>query len=103
LPPGTEWQTVYLAAELPGRFLEFLLYRKSVTLFGDEADEKIEQSGRRLVKWYCGRLKEAFGFASNAALIRNTRGGHLYYLMLASLKATGVKIADHILGAGDTV
>lgn len=80
-----------------------IAYRKSLTLFGDEADEKIEQSGKRLVKWYRGRLKEAFGFASKAALIRNTRGGHLYYLMLASPKGTGVKIADYILGAGETV
>jgi hypothetical protein len=36
-------------------------------------------------------------------LIRNTRGGHLYYLMLASPKSTGVKIADYILGAGETI
>jgi three-Cys-motif partner protein len=79
-----------------------VVYRKSPTLFGEVAEEKIEQSGMRLVKWY-RRLKEAFGFASKAALIRNTRGRHLYYLMLASPKGTGVKIADHILGAGESI
>jgi three-Cys-motif partner protein len=80
-----------------------VVYRTRPTLFGDEADEKMDQSGKRLVKWYRGRLKEAFGFASKAALIRNTRGGHLYYLMLASPKSTGVRIADHILGAGESI
>lgn len=80
-----------------------VVYRKTPTLFGDETEEKIEQSGERLVKWYRGRLREAFGFASKAALIRNSRGGHLYYLMLASPKRTGVKIANHILSAGETI
>jgi three-Cys-motif partner protein len=80
-----------------------VVYSKSTTLFGDEAERKVEQSGERLVKWYRGRLKEAFGFVSKAALIRNTRSGHLYYLMLASPNKTGVRIADYILGAGETI
>lgn len=79
-----------------------IIYRKARTLFGDE-EEKIEQSGKRLVKWYRDRLKEVFGNASKAALIRNTKGGHLYYLLLASPNPTGVKIANYILSAGETV
>jgi hypothetical protein len=40
---------------------------------------------------------------SKAALIRNTRGGHLYYLLLASHNGIGVKIANPILSAGEVV
>lgn len=80
-----------------------VVYRKSQTLFGDDKEEKIEKSGVRLVNWYRNRLKDAFGYASKAALIRNSRGGHLYYLMLASPNRTGVKIADDILGAGESI
>lgn len=58
---------------------------------------------RSLVKWYRERLRQAFGHASRAALIRNTRQGHLYYLILVSANKTGVKIADDILSAGETV
>jgi len=79
-----------------------VVYRTTRTFFGD-AEEKIEQSGKRLVKWYQGRLRAAFGHVTKAALIRNTRRGHLYYLMLASPKRTGARIADHILGAGETI
>ncbi|MFO0916665.1 MAG: three-Cys-motif partner protein TcmP [Pirellulales bacterium] len=79
-----------------------VVYRTTRTLFGDE-EEKIEQSGKRLVKWYQSRLQAAFGHVTKAALIRNTRGGHLYYLLLASPNRTGAKIADHILGAGETI
>jgi three-Cys-motif partner protein len=78
------------------------LYKKEKTLFGEET-EKIEQSGKALVKWYRKRLRKAFGHASKAALILNTKGAHLYYLLLASPKPTGVKIADYILSAGEWV
>jgi three-Cys-motif partner protein len=79
------------------------IYRKEQTLFGEATEEKIEKSGRQLLKWYRERLRNVFGHVSRAALFRNTRGGHLYYLMLASPNATGVKIANHILSAGETV
>lgn len=80
-----------------------VVYRKSRSLFGEDEDEKIQKSGERLVHWYRSRLEDAFGFASKAALIRNSRGGHLYYLMLASPNSTGAKIANNILGAGESV
>jgi three-Cys-motif partner protein len=79
-----------------------VVYKRTPTLFGDE-DEKIEQSGQRLVKWYRDRLQQVFGFVSKAALIRNSKGGHLYYLMLATPKKTGVKIANGILSVGETI
>ena len=80
------------------------IYKKrKADLFGDEPIEKVEKSGERLAKWYRDRLAKVFGHASKAALIRNTKGGHLYYLMLASPNSTGTKIANHILGAGEYV
>lgn len=79
-----------------------VVYRTTRTLFGDE-EEKIEQSGKRLVKWYQGRLRAAFGHVTKAALIRNTRRGHFYYLMLATPKPNAAKIANHILSAGETI
>lgn len=79
------------------------LYKKARTLFDDDIDAKIEQSGAALVKWYRERLREIFGYVSKAALIRNTRGGHLYYLLLASPNETGAKIASQILSAGEAI
>jgi len=80
-----------------------VLYSRRRTLFGDDDVEKVEASGKKLVKWYQGRLKAIFGHVSRTALIRNTKGGHLYYLILASPKATAKKIADHVLSAGEYV
>jgi three-Cys-motif partner protein len=80
-----------------------IVYRSRPSLFGEETEEKIEKSGKLLVKWYRERLRKAFGHVSRAALIRNTRGGHLYYLLLASPKKTGVNIANDVLRAGETI
>jgi three-Cys-motif partner protein len=80
-----------------------IVYRTEPTLFGETAEEKFEKSGKKLVKWYGERLRKVFGHVSRAALFRNTKGGHLYYLLLASPNQTAVKIADHILSAGETV
>ena len=64
---------------------------------------KVEESGRALLNWYRKRLQAVFGYASKAALIRNTKGGHLYYILLATPNPTGLKIANNILSAGETV
>jgi hypothetical protein len=80
-----------------------LLYKEQTTLFGETRIEKVRQAGKKLVRWYRRRLEKAFGFASKAALIRNSRNGPLYYLILASPNRTGVKIADYILSAGEYV
>lgn len=79
------------------------IYKRRRTLFDDEAQEKVTASGEALLKWYRSRLETVFSHVSKAALIRNTRGGHLYYLLLASHNATGVRIANDILSAGDYV
>jgi three-Cys-motif partner protein len=84
-----------------------VLYKRRPTLF-DEGEstaeqEKIEKSGAALLKWYRGRLRTIFSHVSKAALIRNTKRGHLYYLLLASHNKTGVKIANEILSAGEAI
>jgi hypothetical protein len=66
-------------------------------------DEKIAKSGEALLKWYRGRLQGIFGFVSTAHLITNTRGGHLYYLLLATPNRTGAKIASDVLSAGTPI
>lgn len=80
-----------------------LLYRTEGDLFGKEDPVKVGESGKALVDWYKGRLTMCFGHASKAVLIRNTKGGHLYYLLLATPKKSGLNIANDILSAGETV
>lgn len=77
-----------------------LLYAQQPTLFGESEIEKAAAAGPKLLNWYRSRLGKVFGRVSKAALIRNTKNGPLYYLMVASHNRTGVKIADHILGTG---
>lgn len=79
------------------------IYKKEKTLFGDEELEKVEKSGKALVNWYRDQLKTVFPYVSRAALIRNSRGGHLYYLILASPKNTGARIFNDILSEGEFV
>lgn len=80
-----------------------VLYKPSKSLFDDDKDEKVTRSGMALVKWYRERLQTVFSHVSKAALIRNTRNAHLYYLLLASHNRTGVRIANDILSAGEVV
>lgn len=75
-----------------------ILYKPQPDLFG-EPIEKIEASGKSLVDWYCSsRLRSCFKFVTKARLIRNSRRGHLYYLIHAGPNETGHRIANHILG-----
>lgn len=71
-------------------------------LFGSSTT-KLDDSGKRLLSWYLDRLKAAFGHVSPARLIRNTKGGHLYYLIWAGPHPKGLDGAKHILGKGDEV
>lgn len=80
-----------------------LIYKSELGFFGENVS-KINESGHELVKWYKkNRLGSAFKFVSSALLIRNTHGGHLYYLILASQNSTGVKIANDILSQGEII
>lgn len=77
----------------------------SQDMFGDVIDEvrKTEESGDRLAAWYCERLADAFSFSSRPYLVRNTKKGHLYYLIFAGPNETGAKIANEVLQGGEVV
>ena len=79
-----------------------VVYPESTGLFGPMRS-KAEDAERRLVWWYCERLKNAFGFVSSAYLVTNSRGGHLYFLIFAGPKQTGAKIANHVLDSGTKI
>jgi three-Cys-motif partner protein len=60
---------------------------------------KVDKSGERLLAWYQGRLREVFGYVSSEVqLVRNTQGGHLYYLIWAGPHEAGLAGAEYILG-----
>jgi three-Cys-motif partner protein len=77
-------------------------YEEGQSLFGTET-LKIRDSGVRLLAWYRNRLRAAFGHVSSARLIRNTRGGHLYYLVWAGPHKKGLEGANHILSKGEKI
>jgi three-Cys-motif partner protein len=79
------------------------VYSEEPGFFGANHVLKFKDSGERLLGWYRARLKQAFGLVSVAKLIRNTRGGHLYYLIWAGRYEQGLKGADYILSMGETV
>jgi three-Cys-motif partner protein len=73
-----------------------VVYSAEQDLFGDVV-RKADDAADRLVDWYRRRLKAAFGHASPARLIKNSHGGHLYYLVFAGPNETGLKIASQVL------
>lgn len=77
-----------------------LLYRRRENLFGEDSTEKVREAGDVLVGWYRDRLRDAFGFVSDAREVRNTRGAPLYYLIFAGPSRTGARIANHVLKQG---
>lgn len=78
------------------------VYEERADLLGMKT-EKRRDAGARLLAWYRERLKAAFGNVSPARLIKNTRGGHLYYLIWAGPHPLGLKGAHHILSKGEKV
>lgn len=77
-----------------------LLYEEGTDLFGERRVAKQETAERRLLAWYRERLKRAFGSVSEAYLVTNTKGAHLYHLVWAGRNQTGLKIANHVLTSG---
>jgi three-Cys-motif partner protein len=63
--------------------------------------EKRDDYLENLLNLYRQRLKEAFGFVSQAKLIRNTRGSPLYYLLWAGPHHKGLEGANYILSMGE--
>ena len=76
-----------------------LLYQKHEDLFGEYV-VKDTNAGDTLVRWYCKRLKEAFGYVSSAREIRSQTGRPLYYLIFAGPNQTGAQIANNVLKQG---
>lgn len=80
-----------------------LLYEHGTDLFGEPRVAKQETAERQLLDWYRERLRRVFGEVSEAYLVCNTKGAHLYYLIWAGRNATGLKIANHVLSSGTKV
>lgn len=76
-------------------------YETVSSLLGDETQKRTD-AARRLLGWYREKLRTAFGFVSEARLIRNTRGSPLYYLIWAGPNQAGLKGADYIMKMGET-
>ena len=76
-----------------------LLYRTHGDLLGEHVI-KDANAGDTLVKWYCKRLKEAFGCVSSAREIQSQAGRPLYYLIFAGPNKTGAHIAEKVLKQG---
>ena len=80
-----------------------LAYEHTYGLFENNLLQKSDETAKRLLDFYHGRLKEAFGHSVAPSLVRNTKGGPLYYLIWASSHGRGAAIADHIMKLGDRV
>lgn len=72
-------------------------YEQRNDLFGSHVEKRAD-AGPRLLEWYRGRLKIAFGYVSPARLISNTRGNPLYHLIWAGPHKKGLQGAAYILG-----
>ena len=73
-----------------------LLYRKQDTFFGETQHVRIEDY-QMLAKEFCKRLKQAgFKYVPEPILMRNTKGGPLYYLCFASQKGVAKDIVNDI-------
>lgn len=89
-PPG--WYDHVYASGDPGLFA------------GTEYEPGIEKrrdAMDRLLRFYAGSLKDAFGYVSEPKLIRNTRNSPLYYLLWAGPHPKGLEGANHILSMGE--
>ena len=74
-----------------------LVYEQRSDLLGTQRVKR-EDATQRMLSWFNTRLKEAFGHASDAQLIKNTRGNPLYYLIWAGPHPAGLVGANYILG-----
>ena len=77
-----------------------LLYQSDSGLFGETVTTKVDNAGDRLVRWYRGRLRNAFGHVTTAREVRSTSGRPLYYLIFAGPNKTGAVIAQNVLKQG---
>jgi three-Cys-motif partner protein len=74
-----------------------LVYNNVPDMMGSRKVKR-DDATERVLNWFSGRLRREFGYASEAQLIRNTRGNALYYLIWAGPHSAGLTGADYILG-----
>lgn len=78
------------------------VYEKISHLLGEEVRKRPDATGRLLAS-YRAQLRDLFGFVSEPRLIRNTKGGPLYYLLWAGPHQAGLAGANHIMKMGERV
>jgi three-Cys-motif partner protein len=76
-----------------------VVYLQRHGLFGT-ALEKAPNAEELLMNWYRQRLAGVFGYVSEAYLVKNSRGGHLYFLIFAGPNKNGAGIANAVLQGG---
>lgn len=76
------------------------VYERRSDLLGTVVKKRDDYTELLLAR-YRSRLKEAFGYASEPRLIRNTRNSPLYYLLWAGPNKKGLEGANYILGMGE--
>jgi len=74
-----------------------LVYETANDLAGTRKVKRAD-AAERVLGWFSERLRTAFGHASRAQLIKNTKGNPLYYLIWAGPHAAGLEGANYILG-----
>lgn len=74
-----------------------LAYDRREGIFGPDLVKRQDTRGR-VLDWYAGRLREAFGHVATPQEVRNTRGNPIYHLFWAGPHEAGLKGAEHILG-----
>lgn len=74
-----------------------LVYEHKADLLGVQRVKR-QDATTIILNWFSARLREAFGHASSARLITNTRGNPLYYLIWAGPHPAGLVGANYILG-----
>jgi three-Cys-motif partner protein len=77
-------------------------YEQVHGILGDEV-RKRHDARDRLLDWYRDELRNAFGFVSEARLIRNTQGGPLYYLLWAGPNPAGLVGANYVMRMGEAL
>lgn len=78
------------------------VYEKRDDLLGSKTCKRDDYLDR-LLERYRSQLRDAFGFVSQAKLIRNTRESPLYYLLWAGSHRKGIEGADYILKMGESL
>jgi three-Cys-motif partner protein len=76
------------------------VYETVSTLLGQETRKRGDALEALLI-WYSDKLQNTFGFVSQPRLIKNTRGGPLYYLLWAGPNEAGLKGANYIMRMGE--